>query len=614
MRTGGGVRGAKVRKVEISDPETGDRLLDARLIEYAVTARVDRLVDLMRERERDEPTPGGYSKRANFADRLEMTPSNFSQSLPKAGLPKLASAVFVEKLQRLLTIEETRWGMEAGDLVTFRDNVLRQHGSDGIRVPADYFRRLTPAGAPPRSVEELLVWVASMAAIRAEALEPDDAETLRQFADAEDDGGPGRVERVLDELLVTIGTASGERTAAVSLAAELKEWVLPAVAYHLKNSPVGWRAALVLTRMLTVHQGGKHRTELLRQGVEKVLEGATRSESPTVDPARCFIEEAMRRSPGGPRESALSPRSFRWGWVPDRLVATATNTGAPVRQRAFAALVLAEREETAAAAAEVLDRFRAEQQASDGLEHASLVLERFLADPAGQITRQHWLDSTAYSFIRPFLDSEEQSLDAVASGPRYQTAWRKLPYSVVDATPVLIEHGLLNIDVSIRRRVCDTVIAAGLTAPVAERITEIIRVSDCPKGVQDVGAVVLGYLGDPVAIEVLIGLTGDKRQDQMVRNAALMALGDMRSDPESKARQHLEKALSGKGDRRTKSMAAYGLINQARSHPERLGALGSVFSEVDESREDMLTWLSRWARSCASAKRLVVPEPDLVRL
>ncbi|MEO0493080.1 MAG: hypothetical protein AAF081_06665 [Actinomycetota bacterium] len=589
----------------MTDPETGRRLVDSALVEFAVTARVDGLIDLIRSSGDD--AAGRYAKRANFAERLEMTASNFSQALPKAGEARTSSGIFVERLQRLLTIEETRWGLEAGDLVNFRDNVLRQHGSEGIRVPADYFKALTPHGARPRAVEELLIWVASLAAIRAEALEPDDAETLHQFADTEADGSAGRVARVLDDLVTTIGTVDGERTAAVSLASELKEWALPAVRAHLLTSPVGWRAAAVLTRMLTMNAGGKHRAVLLRERVGEVMEEAAHAAPPTVDPARCFLEEAMRRSPAGRRVGSSHPDGFRWGWVPSKLNTIASDQTAPIRQRGFAALVLAERDESLVVAADLAGTFRGEVDPTGGLEHCAHILERLAEGVPGPIGSGHWSGSASHDFLSPLLDStaSNDQVGRLATGVAATLA--PLPRSVASATPLLIEHALLNIDVSTRRRVCEAVIAAGLTTPVSARIASILEEPTCPAMIQDIGCVVLGYLGDPFAIELLVRLARSKSQDTQVRNAALAALGDMRSDPDQLAEAHLVRALHGKGTRATKAVAAYGLINQARRSSERLAELHDHFDRLDESATDTLGRLTAWARECSSQRRLAVP-------
>jgi hypothetical protein len=347
--------------------------------------------------------------------------------------------------------------------------------------------------------------------------------------------------------LVTVACRppGGLSVPAIQLAAQLGPKSLPLVDEHVRHSPVGFRAIRILTRMLLL--GRLRRTPVWWSSVsdpspataDAVLGAVCESlwalddaadTLPDPYPARSFFVEAFREVGRGTHAGVLPPDAL--DEARGRLQRRLRDDRRPWRERAYASWVLADGA-LRAEREEIIDRLRAADpdDASGGLAYTAAVLENFSG--AREVGR--WLleipshrPTSGYGSAAQLIAVMEE-IDA-ALGASYdicqnQGSHPPLEFSVFDATRQLVRFALATPDGTMRRRACETLRAAGVVHEVGSMLAGVA--ASTQRGwLAEVAAFLLGYLGDPSAVQVLAELA--ETADWIgVRHAALFALGDI---------------------------------------------------------------------------------------
>lgn len=556
----------------------------ASLIRYALVARVDALCQELN------------ITRATVAARLGMTPPNLHQKMSEDGVLRDSGGDFVRSLQWFLQATEERSRTVAGsELVAFRLSTLNRHDAESIRVPSAMLRPLLRSG-PARSAEEALVRAAALAGIRSQVDSWADADQLFALYDRPlDDEIRHPTEAVLRDFVVSLSMPWGDTNTSRTIAASLQDWVLPHVRAHLLGSPVGWRSARILVRMLRINENRwrEDSARLLVERIEGVLREVAFAGVPPLDPARCFFEEALRRSPGR-RDRGGVLEDWAWAWVPGVLEATARDASQPVRRRAYAALCLAERHDSQDRARQVVAALREDPE--PGLTYAATALDQYLA---GEVTGFGPVPgSDVVAWVRQFCFDRPVPHDSPVS---------QLPPTVQQATQSLVVTALLSIDTTRRRTACDTLIAAGASGEAAALISQIADHPEAPRFLCDLAAAVLGYLGEAEGLPTLARLASV--QDADVVQAAVMALGEIRTDASGIAAAALRSALKS-DDEGVQIRGAYSLANRmvrdaAHGNAANARALAGLAKRAHGQRTRAVV---RWSQAVA-AKPLGLVDP-----
>lgn len=510
------------------------------LVRLALVARVDALRDEIGER----------VSRVEVAKALRLSPAALSKSLRADALEADGADDFVQRLQTFLQVRESRLGEAGSEIAAFRKQILRRSGIQviGLRVPTTFFEPL--ARSPRDSLEELLVVGATLVGIRAQADTLQVARGLRQIT-------PDLIDSVAEEMVVACYVPDRRFRVTMTLTAQLRDWVIPIVSRHLERSPIASRAARVLARMQRAlpAAGRTDGEDLLWSQIAAALRGPR---MPDIDPGRGYYEEALRFSPGW--SAPAGRRRFEQEWIPETLAATAADPIHPTRQRAFAALCLAER-------------------SGPERERASQIIAGFRGGDAGEIH--------AYECLREVIDRHDDLSARVASGRRpEQTALRarglepfwaastaarhlgelvldpstgraagqrrsrleSLPATVRGALVRVVVWALVSPDITQRRMACDTLAAANAAGHACGLIGQVVGSAGCPIFLREIGATVLGYLGDAEAVGPLCDLVDDTGQEPGTRRAAVLALGEvgdaLTDQPRRRARASLIGALA----------------------------------------------------------------------
>lgn len=449
----------------------------------------------------------------------------------KAKLADESSDVVVERLQGYLQVVEGRRRDGPGpELAAYRKQILRRSPGSaiGLQVPGTFFRRL--AQGSPRSIEDTLVAGAAILGIREQV---STSELLKELHEANRD----ELVEVVERLVVASCLPHAELRVTLTLTAQLREWALPAIGRHLRHSPIAHRCIRLLTRMLRNPPDGPQGRTLWEQ-IERVLR-SRHLWAPDLDPARGFFEEALRYTPGWDKRRLYSqgmpPSPWKAAWIPELLADTVKDADAPVRQRTFAALCLAEG--GSRARRDAVRLLEVADDPSGGLGHAAECI-RNLATRDSETRRRFWQDTGAASALGRSLNLATGEFIEARKGPL--TA---LPGSVREAILHVALYAVFSPDITRRRMACDTLTAAGAGGPVSDFIAQIALAETCPEFLREVCAVVLGYMGDTQGISGLCGLATSAARSHETRRAAVMALGEVRADPDQQALPVLGAAL-----------------------------------------------------------------------
>ncbi|MGE0025582.1 MAG: HEAT repeat domain-containing protein [Thermoleophilia bacterium] len=560
------------------------------LVRLSLVSRIDALRAL----------EGGPQSRAQIAEELDLEPSQLSKRLSAEALAKESNDAFVHGLQGYLQVQESSLGETGSELVAFRELILSQSTSSaiGLQVPATFFRPL--AKATPTSLEDVLLAGAALVAVREQASSVQMAKQLRTVS------GTELVEEVIERLVVASSIPHREFRVTLALTAQLREWAVPTVHRFLARSPVAGRSVRILTRMLRALPAGRRpdADEGLWEQISQVLRAIPRPLD--LDPARGFFEEALRFTPGWRSQSLGSRRRERtWEepWIPERLRETGEDSSRPTRQRAFAALCLSEGDaDDQAAALRILDQFRHESRddPSGGLTYAAQSIARIFEWRASGLAGKQadcWTGTDAERHLRAVVSLRTGSVTAQKS-----RALDELPVSVREACLHLSCWALLSPDITQRRTACDALTAAGAGHAVCTFLGQVITAPACPGFLREVGAAVLGYLGDKNALEALVQLAGDADERVETRRAAIMALAEVRHDPTQAALSPLTSALK---DRALSAAAVFAVGSRARQDAQaaRSGAApspdGSLLDALATARagtaDGQVAALARWA-------------------
>ncbi len=560
-------RGAEKRRLEFKDVSLDE---PGSILRFALWGRVDALGD------RQQKT------RAEIAELCGYSPSNFYAYMAKLHERRETVGTFVQAVQRFLQVHErfelhdrkpTVNSRPGRELAAFRLALLLDDDTEPMRVQSTLFDDLVAAG-PARNAAEVLIRSGSLASFRlagkTKSSELDEVRDLLSLKRPKN--GPPYVDEVLHQLVTVLCLPHGDQHLAVTLAAEMGEWIVPVIGVHLRNSPIGWRASRVFARMLRLNErnSGDAEVKLLFNGIETELNRSRKMTSP--DPARCFFEEALRRSPGktgNPKLTGKTFSSWSWKWVPEHLIASANDPFASMRLRSYSALCLAKRDETESAALEAAASIR-ESSTYDGAFAADMI-EKFVQDPMGG--NEAWNSVTNETLLWMTSRREWFNVNGLPSGPL-----GTLPASVSGAAQHLVLQSIFSIDATRRRQACDALAAGGAADEAAALISLIVMQEDAPLSIKDVGAVVLGYLGEREGTDALVELS--KHEDAQIQRSALMALGELHEAEPSKYRRLEELAKTKKPLTTSTELAlAYALAveNQTKHLSATAEALEAIF-------------------------------------
>jgi hypothetical protein len=328
----------------------------------------------------------------------------------------------------------------------------------------------------------------------------------------------------------------------------MQEWILPSLRAHLFESPTGWSLWRIVSRMIRLYENELRvdRVTFLFERIGELLHDyATAIESDAgtgtpfiLDPSRCFFEEALRRCPAAHAQRGMIREGWAWPWIGEYLESVACDTKRPMRQRSYAALVLAKRLHSSAKNA--VKQFEDEGQAGDGgAAYVGEMLNRYLAsidsglEPWGPADRalHKWDGVDAYDLLHQYFGGGKKHVSKpaeLAGVLATDSPLNEISPSVALAAEQLVRYALLSIDVTRRRTACDTLTAAGAAPHAAALISRIVLDPDVPEFVRETGCVVLGYMGDPAGADAVTVLATDGAVPQGVGRAAVMALAGIR--------------------------------------------------------------------------------------
>lgn len=612
-------RGPKPTPVEIAvdDPRSYMR--------FVATAAVDLL---------------GYPSRAEAAERgLGMKPSNLSAQLNRAegptveflskiechylakgnslhnGEPWLTS--FHQELQAAIEREAAtdrlgppdpllpgampRPNGEAGNHRT--TNGDRTGPIDAVRVPAGWFNGL--AERPPENATEVFVRSHALRSLLAATDRASTYKILRGL-DLED-----RAKATVGYLLDVAGGPPhlGQQAVrivadlAASAAGEVQQLILDQVNDFIETSPVGFRVVRVLGRILYLQRSAKDPDQELLQRVgqilnriyleeERVVAGVAEARDPY--PARSLFVEALRFAP----DRAEDPD---WSWTTRALLARTAPT-CPTRERAYAAYVLFNREKDEAR--QVMEEFRCSDD--EGLTYAAAFLD--------MLFKRHDLTDDELRLRYPYPwphDRREHGIVEVATFLLATVGDQEVPHAVKKGLRELLRGALLTIDGTTRRRICESIQAAGLGRSAVKGLEAVIANDKSPRWLVEHAAFIIGYLqtgyadGAGYAIDVLSPLAADRSQASAVRHAALWGIGDIVGSVGNSEHEHRiapllarcsEREESDINVRRAAAYTAAILTRRSTIAKRRAGAAVSrVLASLAKDEDALVARLAMWA-------------------
>ena len=490
---------------------------------------------------------------------------------------------------------------------------------------ARWFRDLLESG--PRNSAEALIAGEALLSLLAASRDRCDAERLVNAHRAQ-------VTRAV-RALMTVATKPPSRGAvpAIHLLAQLGslavQWddeehphtVADLVVEHVRDSPVGFRAVRVLTRIVTlsirryglVPAWWSHNSASERQMVWDALIAIVPLRDRDPYPARSLWVEALRAI-----QLTKDPKygEMALGLLEER----ARTEGRPVRERAYAAycVYLARRDTEATKVSALLNQTREpgdnELEADKGLLYAADLIERLLHANVPDLTLETLLLDRAE--VGEELDDDELST-AVGFSLDYRVAGvdelvfpdhvrspndnasvgavlNRIPDTVRGATQSLIRYSLLSIDGSARRRAAEALREAGVAKEAGCILIQVLKDESLEVWVREHAAFLLGCLADSVAIDPLRE-AGQRGRHRRIRHAAIWALGDIGHPDEAIVQDLLQIALYRHEESRIVRAATYAL---AVMHPEPDDGVGkevrTALEKLVEHKDPLVADLARW--------------------
>ena len=551
------------------------------LVEFALRARVDAL----------RRPDGSRMRRKDIAEECGWQPQSLSGRMRATFIQQHvdATATTVARLQSYLQAHEPDTPLPGSDLVTFVQR-MRDHGSPSpVVVPSTFFTAL--AAHPPRGAEDVILTARALAAIRARASSWRKSSWLYAKVNGDDPGTGGPVDETISDLVSLLTVPHRLSPLLVEAAGDLRDWVVPELERTLLESPVGWRAARVippLHRNLDIAGEGSEHDDFIdkqREQLHDLLSTVVGSRARrTLDPARGFLEEALRSSPssGRGREKTWPDE---WGFARDHLHEVAADVTAPPRQRGFALWCLAERSDSARLARELAPAMAAETGGDPAhpLTRITGVVEAVLRNRSGRHTDN--VDQWMHRVVEGWLESADPP--------------HAVPRTVLQPTEQLVSSAVMSIDTGQRRVLCDTLMAAGLTPSVAGFLATLIADGKAPRLLRDHATVVAGYLGHGDSMAALAAVSAG--EDLTLAHAATMAMGSLDTDPTGSVAGLLLDHVAG-DDARLGSAAAYALASRARQDldtKDRRRLAKTLQGRLDrrpapDERTAVVEWAVRW--------------------
>jgi len=388
---------------------------------------------------------------------------------------------------------------------------LRDPATSEINIPAAWFKDLCRAEFPRNSAEAFVRGeaLASLLAnsTRQEAIEILGALDVRPWADYTID------------VLIAIACGPPRRgRRAIQVSARVGPYALPAIADHIRHSPVGYRAVRVLGQILRMYDDiddgpvlddaeiavssdpdevTRNNVRRARADIGRLLYDLDIDPPPDPYPARSFWVEAMRYAPQS------------WHWANERLEARARNSSRPVRERMYALDVLQRR-----APSDVLNAVAgvfAESGQDEGLKYAAAMIW----NPPDKDGGREW----------PWITRPEPGMVMYATAPLEEDG--SLPPSLRRGTVTLLREALLTIDGQRRRLAIETIRTAGIAEAVVPALDTIMHARDAPRWLREHATFLCGYTQARTAMSPLLDLARDPTVDSSIRHAALWGIGDI---------------------------------------------------------------------------------------
>lgn len=500
---------------EIRSRESG------KLLEFVIRSRVRAI---------ESPDRKGSPVRwgADLGAACGWSASQVSTKVKAPALEKASAVRTIALVQSYLDAHEVPTEAPRTDLLTYF-RMLTGHSIGGlIEVPATFIPGLV-RDSGPATEEELVVWGAALVSARQRAGLALQAQPILQRLNG--DEGEGPVDRVIALMVDQLTVPSNYSSLLIRQIAELKEWALPHIEATIYASPAGWLAIRPVVYMLAAqlpdNAGAAQRADretLVLTTRELLRRVVTDPEvPPALDPARGFLEEALRAAPAGPGGGW----SREWNFAREHLEKLAFNEDSHFRLRGFAAMCLASRPDTREVARAAADRMRGEsgEDPANPLTRVS----RVVSSSVRQQESGSWVpfDDETSDYVRGVLNGWAPSVDGEPKD--------------VAAAAGLIRRSLLFTDTALRRRCCETLVAAGLADACSELVAGVVGDVDAPLLVRDQAAVVLGFFRSAGAAKALAGAATESLGTQ---RSALMAMASLRGDPSGATPLAVESAMS----------------------------------------------------------------------
>ncbi len=450
------------------------------------------------------------------------------------------------------------------DLITFSELLRDSVELTQVRVPASFAAGLMQGGRAD-TYEKLLVRVGGLVAARRTAVSVDDATATYARLNGGEAGTGGPVDVTIRQMVDLVTVPSRWNQLLLREIGALHEWAVPIAAEVARTSPAGWRATRALGIVLRHLRVVPHispdsvarEVDIILGVLKELVEAPNRID---LDPARGFLEEALRQAPGPMKAGRVTGWHSSWAFAPAYLEDRARDPDAPPRQRAFAALCLAERASSAPIATDVAQAMRDERD--ERLARIAAFLDQKVAETEG--------------------GSRESISDDMSADLRVRISSAVLedvPEKIREPIAGFARRSVLFYDVTKRRIACDALLASGQREPATRVIGALLEDPNLPFTVRDNACVALGYMGDPTSVP---GLLVAARSDSEVRHAAVMAIGSLESDPTGEGIEVVEAAV-GDADARIAAAAVYATAVRAlwdQDRPARLGTTDRVASSV----------------------------------
>lgn len=574
----------------------------------------------------------GCSSRAEAAEILGMEPSNLSAQLSRAegptveflskveshylatgnslhnGEPWLTS--FDQELRAAIERDEEtdrlgppdpllpgptqRRDGKAGTKRTTNGDRAGAGARDTVRVPAAWFKGL-PDGPPENTTE---VWVRGHAlrSLLAASHRRNTHEILKGL------GLEDRARATVNDLLEVAGGPPHTGLQAVRLLADLATFafgevqnlILGEVEHFIHNSPVGFRAVRVLGRILYLQRAVEDPDQELLHRVGQMLKEIYTKDPPDAYRARSLFVEALRFAPDRDDDD--------WAWTTEALLAR-TGPTRPTRERVYAAYVLVNRHKDDEAR-QVMEAFSG--AGDEGLSYAAAFLD--------MLFKKRWLKNDEIRLPYPYpwpVDRPEHGVVEVATYLLATASDQEVPHSIKEGLRELLRGALLTIDGTTRRRICESIQAAGLARSAVKGLEAVIMNEKSPCWLIEHAAFITGHIqtgysdGSDYAINVLAPLVEDRSNVSAVRHAALWGIGDIvgsvgNTDHESRVASLLALCAAPKEeDPSVRCAAAYTaamLVRRSNAAKRKAGRDASRVLDVLKGDADPLVkQLANWA-------------------